>query len=216
MDATKNRHLLALAIAYLIVCLATPYPVFTQSEMNQPEGTSPTAAPEAPLQAEPAEAVSTGAADESGSGTPEGKGMETTGENTAPANATDVPANEQTSEQPVAPVAAPQAPKKNAARNKNKEQVAEHFFRAPEDPSFLYETRFIPGHRKTEEFLSKELEKEVIVERIQEEQDFRKSLNKIKINMPDYRQVAVVAIVIGLFILYRFRVKGMRRRTRYR
>lgn len=106
--------------------------------------------------------------------------------------------------------------KTTKVREKSDSRVSEHFFIAPEDPSFLYETRYIPGHKKTEEFLSKELEKEVIVERIQEEQDFRKSLNKIKINMPDLRQVVVVAVVIGLFVLYRIRVRGMRKTARYR
>jgi hypothetical protein len=96
--------------------------------------------------------------------------------------------------------------------NKNTLAIQEQLHWTPEDPSFLYETRYIPGHSQKEEFLSKELEQEVIEERIQEEKDFRESLKKINIKLPDPVQISVVMLIIVLFVIYRVRVVGSRRK----
>ena len=92
--------------------------------------------------------------------------------------------------------------------------TADQFRWTPEDPSFLYENRHIPGKKLDEEFLSVEQEKEVVSERIEEEKTFRESLEKIDFQLPDPAQVAVIVVFMLLFVLYRTRIakgKGGRR-----
>jgi hypothetical protein len=90
-------------------------------------------------------------------------------------------------------------------------QLNEQYRWTPEDPSFLYETRYIPGIKITEEFLPVELEKEVIKERIAEEKNFTKSLEKIQIRLPDVKQTIVIVGLIIIILIYRTRVKRPRR-----
>ena len=87
------------------------------------------------------------------------------------------------------------------------EQVNEMYRWTPEDPSFLYETRYVPDNQQAEEFLSPELEKVVIKERIQEEKDFRNNLEKIKIKLPGLTQTFIIVGIIIVILLYRSRVK---------
>ena len=77
----------------------------------------------------------------------------------------------------------------------------------PEDPSFLYETRNIPDHKKDQEYLSPSLEKVVVKEQIKEDMDFRKSLGKIKIRLPDLTQTLVLACIIIIILVYRARAR---------
>jgi len=106
----------------------------------------------------------------------------------------------------------PEQKKSVSAMTEKEKEVVEQFQWTPEDPSFLYETRFIPGHSEKDEFLSKEVEKEVIVERIEEEKNFRKSLGKLKFNLPDWKQSSLVIIIVILFLIYRTRVKSNSRK----
>lgn len=105
--------------------------------------------------------------------------------------------------------AAPKEPRKSASAGF---VVRDDFFKTPEDPSFLYETRYIPGHKQEEEFLNRELEREVIEERILEAEDFQKTVEGIRMKLPSLTQVAVFTGIIILFILYRLRLKKTRRR----
>ena len=86
-------------------------------------------------------------------------------------------------------------------------RVNEQYRWTPEDPSFLYETRNIPDHKNKQEFLPTELEKVEIKERIQEEVDFRKSLGKIKIRLPDMTQTLILVSIIIIVLVYRSRAR---------
>ena len=96
--------------------------------------------------------------------------------------------------------------------NQARRKVTEDFFQTPEDPSFLYETRYIPDHIQKEEFLNRELEREVIEERILEAKDFKETLEGIRMKLPSLTQVALFIGIILLFILYRMRLKKQHRR----
>ncbi|MDH4200578.1 MAG: hypothetical protein OEV66_09385 [Spirochaetia bacterium] len=85
--------------------------------------------------------------------------------------------------------------------------INDQLHQTPEDPSFLYETRYIPEHKNEQEFLSPGLEKVVVKERIKEDVDFRKSLGKIKIRLPDLTQTLVLTSIIIIILLYRVRAR---------
>ena len=86
-------------------------------------------------------------------------------------------------------------------------RVNEQYRWSPEDPSFLYEIRNIPDHRYKEEFLPTDLEKVEVKEHIKEEVNFRKSLGKIKIRLPDMTQTLILASIIILVLVYRTRAR---------
>jgi hypothetical protein len=86
-------------------------------------------------------------------------------------------------------------------------KVNEQYRWAPEDPSFLYETRNIPDHKNKQEFLPAELEKVEVKERIQDEVNFRKSLDKIKIRLPDMTQTLILVSIIIVVLVYRSRAR---------
>lgn len=86
-------------------------------------------------------------------------------------------------------------------------RVNDQYRWTPEDPSFLYETRNIPDYKRTEEFLPEELEKVEIREQIQDEVDFRKSLGKIKIRLPDMTQTLILVVIIVIVFIYRSRAR---------
>ena len=142
-------------------------------------------------------------------GQPSDDAVTSGGESQAGAEAT-----EQTENEGVEPPkeSIPEQKKSVSAMTEKEKEVVEQFQWTPEDPSFLYETRFIPGHSEKDEFLSKEVEKEVIVERIEEEKNFRKSLGKLKFNLPDWKQSSLVIIIVILFLIYRTRVKSNSRK----
>ena len=101
---------------------------------------------------------------------------------------------------------------KPAPVNRVRQKITQDFFQTPEDPSFLYETRYIPEHRQKEEFLTRELEREVIEERISEAKDFKEALEGLDIKLPGWKQVVVFTGIVILFILYRIRLRKSRRR----
>ncbi|MDH4262061.1 MAG: hypothetical protein OEV78_03345 [Spirochaetia bacterium] len=86
-------------------------------------------------------------------------------------------------------------------------KLNEQYRWTPEDPSFLYETRHIPDHINKQEFLSSELEKVEIREQIKEQINFRKSLDKIKIRLPDMTQTLVLVSIIIIVLVYRSQVR---------
>jgi|GEM_PF-3033522 len=86
-------------------------------------------------------------------------------------------------------------------------RVNEQYRWTPEDPSFLYETRNIPDHKNNQEFLPAELEKVEVKEQIKDEINFRKSLGKIKIRLPDMTQTLVLVTIIIVVLVYRSRVR---------
>lgn len=79
----------------------------------------------------------------------------------------------------------------------------DQFTWAPEDPSFLYETRFIPDIHVNDGFLNPEIEKELIIDKIQK-QDQKKDL---KLKLPNLTQTLLFIAVLLLFLFYRMRVK---------
>lgn len=107
-------------------------------------------------------------------------------------------------QEPAKPVNQPPAIYYNQAMQN---AVNEQLRWTPADPSFLYETRYIPEHKNDQEFLPSALEKVVIKEKIKEEANFRKSLGKIKIRLPDMTQSLAIAIIVFFVLLYRSRAK---------
>lgn len=99
-------------------------------------------------------------------------------------------------------------PKKLKKENKADEKETRNTFlksliHAPEDPSFLYDNRFIPGLEYGEEFLDTEMEKEVIVEQIED----KKKHYDVSIQLPNLTQTIVAGVIIFLFVLYRIQVR---------
>ncbi|RME93293.1 MAG: hypothetical protein D6767_01270, partial [Candidatus Hydrogenedentota bacterium] len=80
---------------------------------------------------------------------------------------------------------------KRVAKQEKAKESREHqenqFLYAPEDPSFLYETRFIPDIKINDGFLSPQMEKALIVENI----DKQKEASKLKIKLPNLMQTIV-------------------------
>lgn len=83
---------------------------------------------------------------------------------------------------------------------------------AQEDPSFLYETRYIPDNKPQEEFLTPELQKEIIVEQGKREEEAA----KIDLKLPNTTQTLVIIGVVILFLLYRFQVKKAQKSGSYK
>lgn len=113
-----------------------------------------------------------------------------------------------TEKKPQPPVTAQSKPVKNYNVSEVKSGLEKQFLRAPEDPSFMYETRFIPGLEDSGEFLSQEVEQEVIVDTIEANKQ------KFKIVLPNLTQILIVGGIILLFALYRMRVRKMRNSRR--
>ncbi|MDH5716686.1 MAG: hypothetical protein OEZ22_03495 [Spirochaetia bacterium] len=97
--------------------------------------------------------------------------------------------------------------------------ITEQLNNAPENPSFLYETRYIPEIEDTSEFLSPKVEKSIIIERLaaveknEEEHETEDGNNEInlKIKLPSFTQILIVIGILIVFILYRIRVKKIKR-----
>ncbi len=83
------------------------------------------------------------------------------------------------------------------------EPVSRQLEKAPEDPSFLYETRHIPGLESRPEFLSPEVEAEVVVQTLSTNSEENRPLN---VTMPSLLQIAVVIGIILLFTIYRMQI----------
>ena len=101
----------------------------------------------------------------------------------------------------------PQVPQAVYTNPAMQAKLIEQYRWTPEDPSFLYEIRNIPDHINKQEFLSSELEKVEIREQIKEQINFRKSLDKIKIRLPDMTQTLVLVSIIIIVLVYRSRVR---------
>lgn len=84
------------------------------------------------------------------------------------------------------------------------QSVREQFHSAPADPSFLYETRNIPLLENKEEFLSKNLQKEVVVETIEGSQSKK---GVADMNLPSAAQAGIVLGIIILFAIYRVQAR---------
>lgn len=93
----------------------------------------------------------------------------------------------------------------------SKGKVKAQFSSAPEDPSFSYDMRYVPGVKTRGVFLTKELEREVIIETLQSEKKDAKN-KALDINLPNIQQAIVLGIIVFLFALYRIRVKNSLRR----
>ncbi len=104
----------------------------------------------------------------------------------------------------IVPKKGPEAPRET------KKTFLKSIIRAPEDPSFLYDNRFIPGLEYSGEFLDKEMEKEVIVEQIKD----KKKYYDVSIKMPDLVQTLVAGGIVFIFILYRMQVRKKSHRRR--
>ncbi len=96
------------------------------------------------------------------------------------------------------------------APKETRKTFLQSLIRAPEDPSFLYDNRFIPGLEYSGEFLDKEMEKEVIVEQIRD----KKKYYDVSIKMPDLVQTLVAGGIVFIFILYRMQVRKKSHRRR--
>ncbi|MES0490107.1 MAG: hypothetical protein ABUK01_08955 [Leptospirales bacterium] len=106
--------------------------------------------------------------------------------------------------------------KKKVARKPKQKSPLEQFRWTPEDPSFLYETRFLPGQVVEQEFLSVEQEKEVAEERIEEEKNFRESLEKLDFQLPEPGKLAFVVITVIIIVVYRIQVnKAKKKRGKF-
>ncbi|MDH5719123.1 MAG: hypothetical protein OEZ13_00740 [Spirochaetia bacterium] len=122
------------------------------------------------------------------------------------------PPLEEKKEQEMGFVIEGEKPKIKKRARKNPEDISEQLKYVPENPSFLYETRYIPGMRDADEFLPPKLVKTIIVERLegQEEVEKNKEIN-LKLKLPNYKQVLVVMGLILVFVVYRMRVSKIKR-----
>lgn len=96
------------------------------------------------------------------------------------------------------------------ANPQNQEIVANQLRTAPEDASFLYETRYIPEYGSSEEFLPPDLEQEVIVETLE-----RQTNRGFQIQLPNLVQTSVIAGIVFLFLLYKRNIKKSAKGRRY-
>lgn len=86
------------------------------------------------------------------------------------------------------------------------------FANAPEDPMFAYEKRYIPFLNPPEDFMAPQVEKEIIVERIEEEKvDYKKIAKKY---VPNTLQIIVISIVFIIFIIYRIQISSNKKRRK--
>lgn len=105
----------------------------------------------------------------------------------------------------------PAAPRPSVQVNaKNQALIKDQLVNAPEDASFLYETRYIPDYGESNEFLPAELEQEVIVETIE-----RQSASSFQVQLPNMIQASVIAGIIALFLLYKRSVRKSVKGRRY-
>ncbi|MCB1200615.1 MAG: hypothetical protein KDK41_08205 [Leptospiraceae bacterium] len=88
------------------------------------------------------------------------------------------------------------------------EKIREQFLSAPEDPSFSFDTRNIPGFEGSSTYLNKELEKEVIVETLEGTKNQANKENSINANLPNLTQALVIGFIVIIFILYRIRIRN--------
>jgi len=106
--------------------------------------------------------------------------------------------------------------KKKVIAKTKKNSPLEQFRWTPEDPSFLYETRYLPGQVVEQEFLSVEQEKEVAEERIEEERNFQESLDKLDFQLPEPGKLAFVIITVIIVVIYRIQVnKAKKKRGKF-
>lgn len=96
------------------------------------------------------------------------------------------------------------------ANPQNQEIVARQLRTAPEDASFLYETRYIPEYGSSGEFLPPDLEQEVIVETLE-----RQTNRGFQIQLPNLVQTSVIAGIVFLFLLYKRNIKKSAKGRRY-
>ena len=91
-------------------------------------------------------------------------------------------------------------------------ELSEQIKHVPEHPSFLYETRYIPGMRDADEFLPPKLVKSIIVERLEQQQEDEKNREiSLKLKLPNMKQILVVSGFVLVFVLYRMRVSKIKR-----
>jgi len=101
------------------------------------------------------------------------------------------------------------AQKNNTKKTVISNVLENQLYFVPQDPSFLYETRYIPGIKNKTEFLSTELEKEIIVERIE---DKKNNKSNFTIKLPKLNQAIVFGVIILIFTIYRIRIRKIRRK----
>lgn len=92
----------------------------------------------------------------------------------------------------------------------NQQVVAKQLNKAPEDASFLYETRYIPLYGTSEEFLPPDLEQEVIIETLE-----RQTNKGFQLQLPNLIQTSVIAGIVFLFLLYKRNIKKSAKGRRY-
>ena len=97
--------------------------------------------------------------------------------------------------------------KQNAAGSEKKEKVnikySETMKNAPDDPSLLYENRFIPDMPVSDGSLDPAIERNVIIEEIKKTEDE----HNFTLKLPNLTQSLMVVGILIIFILYRMKVK---------
>lgn len=86
------------------------------------------------------------------------------------------------------------------------------FSNAPEDPIFAYEKRYVPLLNPPQDFTAPQVEKEIIVERLEKEKVDYKELAKKYI--PNTLQIIVISVVLIIFIIYRIQISSGKKRRK--
>lgn len=99
-----------------------------------------------------------------------------------------------------------------AASDINALRLQWQFSNVPEDPIFAYEKRYVPLLNPPQDFTAPQVEKEIIVERLEKEKVDYKELAKKYI--PNTLQIIVISVVLIIFIIYRIQISSGKKRRK--